>query len=78
MARYNHTLLLPAIAWLWGQGESGQRFAVVGYFLAGLARLTHLWVLLLPWPWGPLATGFGVMAVLTLMFGMICLNFQAQ
>lgn len=77
MERYNHTLLLPAMAWLWGQGESGRRRAVIGYFLAGLARLTHLWVLVLPWPWGPLATGFGVVAVLALMFGMVRLLPQA-
>lgn len=70
MERYNHALLLPAMAWLWGQGERGRRTAVTGYFLAGLARLTHLWVLILPWPWAPLATGFGVLAVLSLLAGM--------
>ncbi len=68
--RYNHALLLPAMAWLWGEGEQGRRVAVTGYLLAGLARLTHLWVLVLPWPWAPLATGFGVLAVLALMAGM--------
>ncbi len=71
--RYNHVLLLPAMAWLWGQGGRGIHFAILGYFLSGLARLTHLWVLILPWPLAPLATGFGVSAVLTLMGGMIIL-----
>lgn len=66
MERYNHTLLLPAMAWLWGQGERGQTVAVIAYFLAGLARLTHLWALVLPAPWGPLATGFGLYATLLL------------
>ena len=71
MERYNHALLLPAMAWLWGQGERGRRIAVTGYLLAGAARLTHLWVLVLPWPWAPLATGSGVLAVLLLMAGMV-------
>jgi len=72
--RYNHVLLLPAMAWLWGRtappgGGSGrwQRFVVVlAYALVGLSRLTHLWVMLLPAPWGPLAAGFGMYAVLLL------------
>ncbi len=69
--RYNHTLLLPAMAWLWGRGVRGRRFAVAGYFLAGLARLTHLWVLILPWPWASLMTGAGVVAVLLLLAGLL-------
>lgn len=73
MERYNHTLLLPAMAWLWGRGERGQTVAVMAYFLAGLARLTHLWSLVLPAPWGPLATGFGLYATLLLGGGMAAL-----
>ncbi len=72
--RYNHVLLLPAMAWLWGRGERGTHFAIGGYFLAGMARLTHLWVLILPWPWAPLATGFGILAVLVLMRGILTLD----
>ncbi len=68
--RYNHALLLPALAWLWGRGGRARNVVAVGYLLAGLARLTHLWVQVLPWPWAPLATGFGVLAVTVLMAGM--------
>jgi len=67
--RYNHVLLLPAMAWLWGQKE--RLFVVLAYVFAGLARLTHLWVLILPWPWAPIATGFGVMAIIVLMLGVV-------
>ncbi len=68
--RYNHLLLLPALAWLWGQGPRAQGYAVAGYFLAALARLTHLWVLILPWPWAPLLTGAGIGAVVVSMVGV--------
>jgi hypothetical protein len=72
--RYNHVLLLPAMAWLWGhslaEGDGrgrGQRIVVVvAYALVGLSRLTHLWAILLPAPWGPLASGFGMYAVFLL------------
>ncbi len=68
--RYNHVLLLPALAWLWGQGALGRRYAVMGYFLTALSRLTHLWVLILPWPLAPVLTGSGVVAVLCLGVGV--------
>jgi len=64
--RYNHVLLLPAMAWLWGRGGRGRNLAILAYFLVGLSRLTHLWAILLPAPWGPLASGFGLYAVLLL------------
>ena len=69
--RYNHVLLLPALAWLWARGCVGRRLAVLAYFLTGLSRLTHLWAILLPAPWGPLASGFGLYAVLLLGAGMV-------
>jgi len=69
--RYNHVLLLPAMTWLWGRGEQGRNLVILAYFLAGLSRLTHLWAILLPAPWGPLASGFGLYAVLLLGGGMI-------
>jgi Glycosyltransferase family 87 len=69
--RYDHVLLLPAMAWLWAHGEAGKSIATIGYFLAGLSRLSHLWALLLPAPWGPLASGFGLYTVLLLGGAMI-------
>lgn len=69
--RYNHVLLLPAMAWLWAQNRWSRTVVIGAYFLAGLSRLNHLWVLLLPAPWGPLATGFGLYAVLLLGAGLI-------
>ena len=77
--RYNHVLLLPAMAWLWGHslaagdGRGGwqRRVVVITYALVGLSRLTHLWAMLLPAPWGPLATGSGMYAVLLLGGGMV-------
>jgi len=69
--RYNHALLLPAMAWLWGREGHGRTLAVLAYFLAGLSRLNHLWVTLLPAPWGPLASGFGVCAVLVMYGGIL-------
>jgi len=67
-------LLLPAMAWLWGhslsegdgRGKWQRRVVVVAYALVGLSRLTHLWAMLLPAPWGPLASGFGMYAVFLL------------
>jgi len=69
--RYNHVLLLPAIAWLWGRGGRGRNLAILAYFLVGLSRLTHLWAILLPAPWGPLASGLGLYAVFVLGGGMV-------
>lgn len=71
IARYNHTLLLPAIAWLWGRDGKARTWAVLAYTLAGLSRLNHLWLLLLPWPLAPLASGAGLWAVVVLGFGLI-------
>jgi hypothetical protein len=66
---FYHVLLLPAMAWLWGRGRWERRLSMLAYLLAGLSRLNHLWALLLPAPWGPLASGFGLHAVLLLMGG---------
>lgn len=71
MERYNHVLLLPGMAWAWGHSPVGRYLAVGVYFLAAGARLTHLWVLLLPPSLASLFTGFGVIAVLVLGGGMI-------
>lgn len=62
--RYNHALLLPALAWLWAQDQRGRTIVILAYFLEALARLTHLWVRTLPAPWAPLLTGSGLFAVL--------------
>ena len=64
MERYQHVLILPAIAWLWGRGS--WRIGVAAYLLAGLSRLTHLWALVLPPFLGVLASGFGTVAVVLL------------
>ena len=69
MERYNHVLLLPAMAWLWPQGTFGRWVVAGAYFLSALSRLTHAWVLILPPPWAAFATGFGTLAVFTLMAG---------
>jgi len=68
--RYNHVLLLPALAWLLTQGGTGLRIGILGYLLVGLSRLTHLWAVILPSPWGPLASGFGLYAVIVAILGM--------
>jgi len=69
--RYNHALLLPAMAWLWGQGKGQRLIVVLAYLLTGLSRLNHLWAIFFPVPWGPLASGFGLYAVLLLGGGMV-------
>lgn len=68
--RYNHTLLLPAMAWLWSQSERARLLTCVAYFLSALARLTHLWVRILPAPWAPILTGSGLFAVFLLTVGI--------
>jgi hypothetical protein len=70
MERYNHLILLPAMAWLWGRGGAYRWFTVVAYSLAGLSRLNHLWAILLPWPFGPIATGGGAYAAVLLGGGI--------
>lgn len=69
--RYNHVLLLPAMAWLWSQGRRQRIAVILAYTLTGLSRLNHLWTILLPVPWGPLASGFGLYAVLLLAGVMV-------
>jgi len=69
MERYNHILALPALFWLWKQKGSYRHLAIIAYGLFGLSRLNHLWALL-PSPLGPLATGFGLLGVLTLIVGL--------
>jgi hypothetical protein len=68
--RYNHVLLLPAMAWLWGRGGRYRSLTVIAYCLAGLSRLNHLWATLLSWPFGPLAMGTCLYAVLVLGGGI--------
>ena len=70
MARYNHILALPAMAWLWKQSPTYKKLVIVAYLLFGLSRLNHLWAILLPSPLGPLATGFGLYGVLLLLVGI--------
>jgi hypothetical protein len=70
MERYNHVLLLPAMAWLWGRGGWRRDLSILAYLGAGLSRLTHLWAILLPAPWGPLASGFGLYTVFLLGCGL--------
>lgn len=67
--RYNHVLLAPAMAWLWGRGERSRRFAIAGYALAAVARLTRLWELLPPPGLAILSTA-GVAAVIVLIAGL--------
>ena len=76
--RYNHVLLLPAMAWLWGRGCTGRKLATLAYFLAGLSRLNHVWAILLPAPWGPIASGFGLYAVLLLGLGIATLSLSSR
>lgn len=66
--RYNHVLLLPAMAWLWGRGGRGAVAAAV--LLTGLARLTHLWALALPGSMAALFSGTGTLAALWLAVAM--------
>jgi hypothetical protein len=67
--RYNHVLLLPAMAWLWGRGRRGAVSAAV--LLTGLARLTHLWALWLPGSAAALLSGAGTLAALWLALAML-------
>lgn len=71
MQRYNHVLAMPPMAWLWGAKHLPyRRLAVAAYGLFALSRLNHLWARL-PAPIGPFATGFGLLGVLVLLFGLI-------
>ncbi len=70
MERYNHVLLLPALAWLWGAQPRYRDWVLVAYALEGLGRLTHAFALWLPFPWAAWASGAGLYAVL-LTFGVL-------
>ncbi len=70
MERYNHVLLLPALAWLWGARPQRRGWVILVYVLEGLGRLTHAFVLLLPFPWAAWASGWGLYAAL-LTFGLM-------
>ena len=71
MVRYNHVLLLPAMAWLWSRGIGGRVAVCLAYFLTGADRLTHLWAILLPTPLAPLASGCGIVAAFGLVGTMV-------
>ena len=70
MARYNHILALPAMAWLWQEGSHFRKLVITAYLLFGLSRLNHLWAILLPSPLGPVASGFGLFGVFILLAGI--------
>lgn len=70
MERYNHVAILPAMAWLWGQGTKYRQLTVLAYCLVGLSRLNHFWAIIFAWPLGPLATGTCLYAVLLLGGGI--------
>ena len=70
MQRYDHLLTLPAMAWLWNNGTCGQKLAIAAYALFALSRLNHIWVILLPSPLAPLASGFGLFGIFVLLGGI--------
>ena len=76
-ARYNHALLLPAMAWLWGQGGAGRKIAIAAYALTALARLNHLLALALPSMLVPLALGVGLAGAVGLYLG-VCWLISAE
>ena len=67
MVRYNHVLLLPAMAWLWQKGKAARVAVCLAYALTGADRLTHLWALLAPAPLAAFASGFGIVATFMLL-----------
>jgi hypothetical protein len=71
MERYNHVAILPAMAWLWKWDKTSRLLIVLAYCLVGISRLNHLWAAILAWPWGPLATGTSVYAILILGGGIV-------
>ncbi len=73
MERYNFVLVLPPLAWLWKRDRT-RLLAATGYLFASMARLTHLWVRVLPSPWGALSTGWGIMSVVLLIAGLCLLG----
>jgi len=73
MERYNHVLLLPAMAWLWKKNRQGKNIAIISYMLVGVSRLTHFWAIRFGYPIGALATGSSLFALL-LLAGSIVKN----
>ncbi len=71
MERYNHVLLLPALAWLWGPRPQSRGWVVSAYVLEGLGRLTHAFALSLPFPWAAWASGWGLYAVLLILVVLV-------
>lgn len=69
MERYNHILVIPPLAYLWQHGPSGRRIAIAAYALFAMSRLNHLWVRM-PFPLGPVFSGFGLLGVLVLWYGI--------
>lgn len=75
MERYDHVLLLPAMAWLWPRGPHQRTLVLGSYVLAAFSRLNHLWAGFLPGLLAALASGFGTCAALLLGYGIIrCLS----
>jgi len=68
--RYNHVLLLPALAWLWGARPQRRGRVILAYVLEGLGRLTHAFALYLSFPWAAWASGWGLYAALV-TFGLM-------
>lgn len=77
MERYNHVLLMPAMAWLWKRGINYRTITVVAYSLVGLSRLNHLWAMLLKWPLGPVVTGGSLYALFLLCGAMLYTMWRA-
>ncbi len=73
MERYNHVLLLPAMAWLWKKHRKNRNIVIISYTLVGVSRLTHFWAIHLGYPIGALATGSSLFALL-LLVGSIAKN----
>ena len=65
--RYNHVLLLPALAWLWGQGGDMRLASAVAYGMLAISRLNHLWLIAFSYPWAPLLSGAGLGAALVVL-----------
>jgi hypothetical protein len=68
--RYNHVLALPAMAWLWQHGPWGRRLVIVAYALFALSRLNHVWAVYFSPAVSMFASGFGLIGVMLLFFGM--------
>lgn len=64
MERYNHVLLLPALAWLWGTRPQRRGWVIGAYTMEGLARLTHAFAGALPFPAAAWMSGWGLYAAL--------------